>query len=311
MTEILATRQWGVRANGGSPAAAFTLIELLVVIAIIAILAALIVPALSKARATADAAACRNNQCQMALAMSLYVNDTRTYPIGSTFVAFSRQGRFWIDDVEDYTGSKWPDDNRLSKEQRKGLFSCPGYNRVSGVYWRRGQNNPDTADWPSGSYGYNFYGVEILSKQPDLGLGGAVLARPPLKPEDIRPIREGDVRQPSDMIAFGDSPIIVPGQEPNSRSGWIDLSRGINNSPDVLIGFGIVQPVGTATLEHFLPGVSRMKRRHGGRWIVSFADAHVESPKIPKLFDIWDDNVLRRWNNDNEPHRERMAKYRR
>ena len=62
---------------------AFTLIELLVVIAIIAILAAMLMPALAEARRTAMKAACQGNEKDVGTGVRLYRNDQNDiFPIG-------------------------------------------------------------------------------------------------------------------------------------------------------------------------------------------------------------------------------------
>ena len=115
----------------------FTLIELLVVIAIIAILASLLLPALSKAKAKAQSIVCLNNLKQWGLATQLYVVDNNDFlpPDGSPN-GISVNSGWYIDlpraiGIRPYSELPWRTNVNMTPE--KSIWICPSStNRSNG-----------------------------------------------------------------------------------------------------------------------------------------------------------------------------------
>jgi prepilin-type N-terminal cleavage/methylation domain-containing protein/prepilin-type processing-associated H-X9-DG protein len=105
----------------------FTLIELLVVIAIIAILAAMLLPVLARAKGKAAQISCLNNNRQMSLGMLMYVEDNRgVFPACGSRNVYGFHVEDWIywRDTAPYTLDKSPITTGLGKFNTN-MFRCP------------------------------------------------------------------------------------------------------------------------------------------------------------------------------------------
>jgi prepilin-type N-terminal cleavage/methylation domain-containing protein/prepilin-type processing-associated H-X9-DG protein len=116
--------------------AAFTLIELLVVIAIIAILAALLLPALSKAKVLGQGVACTGNIKQLQICWQLYSEDNADNLTGNTAMNpgdIANRGAWTADPISWLQGNAWSDTTPTNLQrgvlyrysQSLGIYRCP------------------------------------------------------------------------------------------------------------------------------------------------------------------------------------------
>jgi prepilin-type N-terminal cleavage/methylation domain-containing protein/prepilin-type processing-associated H-X9-DG protein len=167
----------------------FTLIELLVVIAIIAILAALLLPTLTRTKAKAESMACSNNIRQLSLAWTLYADDNADLLVNNHGVPETLARRqTWANNVEDWMASNDNTNLIFLSDSKLGPFA----NRSTRIY----KCPADRVQAPNGER------IRSMSMNAMVGNPGELTNR--FNPLYVQFFKKAEFKNPSDTFVFLD-----------------------------------------------------------------------------------------------------------